>query len=390
MRPSLLLDFANTRRLDPRITFTRASTGTYFDRFGVLKTAGVNEPRFDHDLVTGDCLGLLIEEARTNMLPYSDNDPGWQVLGTTPPTVDSNNWTEDGLVCTKTTFPVIAAGGYAVCRAQGTQASGVVSGSPYIHSSWLKLSRPLTGGEVLHVFATGATGLTNFPVNAANSASFLSWGRVMVASPVNATANGLVYYCLFAQKLDSPLTVYSARRQVELGSGVSSFIPTAGAATTRAADIASITGSNFSQWFNSAEGTLLVAADRQALNATRSSHLASMSDGSTSNGIILHADSAALRSFSVDAGGVSSCALTSGVEVAGQAWSAAAAYKANDFALSVGGTMAMTDSSGALPAINQLYLGNRFDGARGYNGHISRFAYYPRRLANADLQGLTR
>jgi hypothetical protein len=31
IKPSLMLDFANTKRLDPRITFTRATTATYYD-----------------------------------------------------------------------------------------------------------------------------------------------------------------------------------------------------------------------------------------------------------------------------------------------------------------------------------------------------------------------
>ena len=50
IEPSLKLDFANARALDPRITFTRASTATYVGRDGLIKTAGVDEPRFDHDL----------------------------------------------------------------------------------------------------------------------------------------------------------------------------------------------------------------------------------------------------------------------------------------------------------------------------------------------------
>jgi len=37
IRPSLLLDFANTKALDPRITFTRASTATYYDGKTVAK-----------------------------------------------------------------------------------------------------------------------------------------------------------------------------------------------------------------------------------------------------------------------------------------------------------------------------------------------------------------
>jgi hypothetical protein len=52
--------------LDPRITFTRASTATYTDSIGTIQTAAVNAPRWDY--AGGSLRGLLIEEARTNLL----------------------------------------------------------------------------------------------------------------------------------------------------------------------------------------------------------------------------------------------------------------------------------------------------------------------------------
>jgi hypothetical protein len=63
--PSLVLDFANSRKLDPRITFTRAQTGnvaSYMGPDGLVKYAGPNAPRFDHRYV-----------ARTNLIPYSED-----------------------------------------------------------------------------------------------------------------------------------------------------------------------------------------------------------------------------------------------------------------------------------------------------------------------------
>ena len=64
VRPTLNLDFANSKELDPRITFYRDSIATYYDSKGTLRYANMNEPRFDHDPVTGESKGLLIEEAR--------------------------------------------------------------------------------------------------------------------------------------------------------------------------------------------------------------------------------------------------------------------------------------------------------------------------------------
>lgn len=66
-RPYTEIDF--TRMVfDSRVVFTRASTGTYFDAAGVMQTAAVDEPRIDHDPFTGEVLGLLVEDARTNLL----------------------------------------------------------------------------------------------------------------------------------------------------------------------------------------------------------------------------------------------------------------------------------------------------------------------------------
>ncbi|HGP0311685.1 TPA: hypothetical protein ACLE2D_002416 [Citrobacter freundii] len=46
------------------MTFTRSTIATYIDKSGVLKTAAVNEPRFESE-------GLLIEGQSTNMALYS-------------------------------------------------------------------------------------------------------------------------------------------------------------------------------------------------------------------------------------------------------------------------------------------------------------------------------
>src|SRR3546814_17162655 len=61
-----------TGQLDPRITFTRASNGSYFDAAGVMQYASANEERSDHDPVTLAARGLLVEEQRTTLVPWSE------------------------------------------------------------------------------------------------------------------------------------------------------------------------------------------------------------------------------------------------------------------------------------------------------------------------------
>jgi hypothetical protein len=65
--PGLALNFTSGV-LDSRVTFTRASTGTYFDSAGALQSAAINAPRFDYNPTTLQPQGLLIEEQRTNLV----------------------------------------------------------------------------------------------------------------------------------------------------------------------------------------------------------------------------------------------------------------------------------------------------------------------------------
>lgn len=73
---SLDLAFATdktlTARKGPTPTFTRASTATFVGSDGLIQSAAINTPRFDHDPDTLACKGLLIEESRTNVLIQSD------------------------------------------------------------------------------------------------------------------------------------------------------------------------------------------------------------------------------------------------------------------------------------------------------------------------------
>ena len=69
------------------ITFTRASTATYFDSAGVLQSAAVDQPRLDYNPSTLAAQGYLIEESRTNSI--RNNTMVGAVVGT-PGTIPTN------------------------------------------------------------------------------------------------------------------------------------------------------------------------------------------------------------------------------------------------------------------------------------------------------------
>ncbi|WP_434222575.1 phage head spike fiber domain-containing protein, partial [Limnospira platensis CENA597] len=52
---------------------TRASTATYVDAAGRIRTAAVNKPRYTFNPETGERLGLLVEEQRTNLVSWSED-----------------------------------------------------------------------------------------------------------------------------------------------------------------------------------------------------------------------------------------------------------------------------------------------------------------------------
>jgi hypothetical protein len=172
--------------------------------------------------------------------------------------------------------------------------------------------------------------------------------------------------------------------QLELGAFATSFIPTAGTAVARSADNASMTGSNFSSWYNNSAGTffveftpdLTVALDTRVLNVS----------GGGATARVVDANSSGTNWGSFNGTGN----LTTGAaSVTSTPQKLGAAYAASDYALTLNGAAPATRTDALLNTPNQIQIGN-FDGSQRYlHGHIRRLAYYNTRLANAQMQALT-
>lgn len=70
-KPTLIMDFAGAKRLPHYVSYSRQGIASYIDKFGNIKYAPQNTPRFTHNPLTLESLGLLQEEERTNLVPNS-------------------------------------------------------------------------------------------------------------------------------------------------------------------------------------------------------------------------------------------------------------------------------------------------------------------------------
>ncbi len=402
-----MIDCVNRSSLDSRVTFTRGSTATFVNSSGVITTAAANVPRFDHNPSTLQPLGLLIEEARTNSI--RNNTMQGAVAGT-PGTVPTN-WvisTASGNLTSREIVGIGTENGIAYVDVRFV-ASGAVSASIYPESptgvaalnaqTWTTAFYvKLTSGSLTNVtvqtsivendsggnFLAGANGSAFVPTSAAlatqrftqtrtntNASTAFEWSRVLV------TFSGA-----------GDVTLRIGLPQLELGAFATSVIPTTTTALTRNADVASMTGTNFSSWYNASEGTF-VAETTVAAPRTTDFNVLRVDDGTSSNRAQVGSGSSAtlFNGFLVTSGALQGNNTVS-VSPLGTK-KVAFAFTANNSVTVAAGTAGSTDTTVTVPSgINRLLFG-RDDAASYLNGTISRIAYYPTRLPNSTLQALT-
>lgn len=263
---TLSLDFT-TGVLDPRLTFTRSTTGTYINSSGYVTSAAINAPRFDYDPTTRTARGLLIEGLATN-LALRSND-----LNTT--VSDGTNWSASGYTRgdVSTTLPDGTTGN--ACRISGTGSSSfrsaaitVTASTVYTFSFWARNNggsqaryrvwNVTAGSSIVDYTLSGSNYVSQ--IGGANNTS-TTWVRVSVTftTPVGCTS---IY--VYPTSSDSgTVDVLYWGAQVEAGSGASSYIPTGASTGSRAADSCVMTGTNFSSWFAGAtEGVLFVEYEK--------------------------------------------------------------------------------------------------------------------------------
>lgn len=381
---ALYLDFL-TEYIDPRITYSGGANGTRVNSAGLIVAA--TTPRFDYDPVTLAARGLLVEEARTNLLLRSaefDN----AVWTPSTVTITANTTTAPDGTLTADTFTPLAASGtvfvsYSTAAGQYTvSAYGKGSGSLALFNTTAGFA---AGSSCAFNLATGvAAATTNYGATTGSTAMIVDVGGGWYRCSLTVLATATTYFISLGCATSTANAIWGA--QLEAGSFPTSYIPTTSAAVTRSADSAVMTGTNFSSWWNPSEGTLVleIAYFGDLDSASRTVRI---SDGSTNNFLQVGRYSN-LAIASVDVAGVTVASLSSGNVVAGVASKMALAYATNDFAFCANGGSVGTDASGAVPAVSELGFGAT-SATSPLNAYIRSLRYYPRRLPNATLQGMT-
>lgn len=346
----------------------------------VLRTAASGVPRFDHDPVTGESLGLLIEEQRTNLLTYSEqfDNAAW---GKANATVIANaavapdgTLTADKLVTTATTTRC-RVGVINTEAAQKTLSCYAKAGE------WGFVGIGFTNGSGLWSIAvfnllTGVhTNTANLSTPTISSYSISSvgngWYRVSVTI-TGATSAAVIMPAFTSGDIVNPSYtgdgtsgIYIWGAQLEAGSFPTSYIPTTSAQVTRAADSASMTGTNFSSWYRQDEGTLFAKASSQVSSGTTDADFVEANDGTQTN------------YFGTRAG------ITQGFTAG-----AVVSVAANGTSRARNGIITAISQPTNQPPKTRLQIGF---GRLYYMvpGWYRRIAYYPKKLSDSELQALT-
>jgi hypothetical protein len=451
-RPSLNLNFARSQKLDPRITFTRTTSGTRTNSDGLIEVVPANSPRFDFDPVTGECLGLLVEEQRTNNIQVSapapadisknTNQEGWYPSPSGVLTYTSTI-SPDGNNTAINVFQSSSAANQFTIPFFYNQQSLLSNNTFYTLSFWVDLSDlvEVSSNHLTIIIGTNsfiAASTRNFRLNFNKNTNIFSSITYGTGSSVTAeTADTIFPSASISGKAtdypnnykriqvtfklenydgfyDSGNTLADFRFsyaiymgvsgstnsnvgrnlktwgwQLESGSFSTSYIPTTNTTATRTADNASITGSNFSDFYNPSEGTFITEVTTGTTASTGADWLR-LTDGNINNNSmrLTRSGSEATPQFLIVKNTVSQAGpFTSGVQ-ANIFSKLGCYYKNNDFGITNNGSAlsgSAIGTSGEVPDVNRLLIANP-----STNGYIKRLVYYPSRITNNQLITLTK
>ena len=394
--------------LDPSVTFTRSSIGTYFDKNGVMQTAQADCPRLDYDPVTGVFKGLLVEELRTNLITQSNaiiTPTNWSgVSGSAVATtavvgvgsLPAFKVVEDATAATQHyVYPIIPT---------------LTDSTDYVFSvfaraaerTWLQITTTDKASSTLRCWFDLTNGVLG--TNSGTGTCFPSiqnygngWYRCSVRRNVATGASTPRYRVSTAT--DDNITVYDGNgtsgiyacaAQLEAGTFASSYIPTTTGTVTRMFDSPVVNSLATQTWWNPAAFTVAYDITTLTVVPVGTQTPWAFDDGTTSNRITgrLPYSSGTTADLLLTVSGTGTAVAGTGTVAANISMKVAAAIAPSDQAQSFAGATPATGTAAIPSGLTTGRIGWRSDGT-WQNGWIKRLTVKGRRVSNTELQALS-
>lgn len=370
--------------LDPRITFTRASTKTYFDSDGVMQTAAINECPLEYDPVTLKPIGRSFWGARTNLCTQSEfanglADAPYRSAGVTA--VSGLGW--PGGISTGIGIPFSSSSTQYVYK-----SATVANSTTYCLSVFVRMD---DGGAPVPGTTTSPTGIDFYlQVGQSQAQTFvveaLAGGVYKVSGIVttSASASPNEGVAKIATMTGRAFTVSGYDLQV--GAFASPYIPTTTAAATRAADFAIVNDLSSIGFLQNAPMTLYVAGTTYADGSGSAYRILSLKQSSGSQRALIYQAGTSLAT--VVSGGTN--ILVPNACLAGQPFIAAITLDGIRVSVAANGVLGPRTSVAIPSPVDVLSIG--YDVTTSLSqmcGVIRSVRYYPRQLSDSELQALT-
>ena len=385
------------------ITFTRGATGTYQGKDGYLKTAAINEPRFEYT-VAGESLGLLVESGRANVAIQSEdmtepNKTGLTVTSNARKAPDNVGFADLCKLSTAAEEHFVQRGGAAVI------------GTKYAVSCFVRKAQ----GTVYFGFGGLGIGsnppLFNLVTGAIHTTGSSAWGKVKI-EPYNeefyrcsavGTAAGTTATKFLVTNDPSNLSAagdgsdgaYIWGTQVEENKNFcTSYIPTTVSTVTRGADVTTASlSSGF--YYRQQQGTFIVnfkaKYDESTTNFLRVAELGEAASQAARMPFLVETNNTRLRFQAFESNvAVFNEILTGALPNDTGFVKAGVSYVPSSARSAYEGDLISTDKTAAL-ATTRTTLGimQKANSGSTLTGHIKSITYFPRRMLNSELAALT-
>ena len=401
--PTLNLNFAGSKTLDPRITFSRTTTGTYMDDSGLIKVAPADAPRFDHRYVNGEIesLGLLVEEERSNLFTRSEEITtayfgGGGTIGTDTILNPYGISSSVSYVTTSEKVRNFNADGYS------TLAFSFFSkkrfGGLERDYAYIEIFQVAVGGGSLQAYYFNYDGNNSdgtYVKDVKTEQYPNGWYRFSCRLVARSDYNGGTFSTTSRVDIEGGYSDnYVWGIQVEAASFATSYMPTSGSTATRNPDNVSMTGDNFSDWYNQSEGSILWRGTIDSLPIS-GSRIFEVYNSSTDT---------ERMAISVENDGTMYMRVRKTNDTATQTYGLGTVSYGSEYKISLGvdgSSLCLAVNDEIKTTISDSFILSSSDtliftdlrdlgGARKFTTRHTGLSYYPTRLTNAQLQTLTK